>query len=148
MKNLILMMTILAFAAACGKPEPSEPILITDEVEAEAVRTVEGEWTAIDDCSFWIDNDEYTTHITHVEYNIVEISNAMNLESADGEDGTMHGSVVNNELIIPTQSYIDDRYEVSGIGTLSEDGQTLNISIEVTDSDGEIIDGCDITLVQ
>lgn len=148
MKNLIITMAIVAIAAGCAKPEPAEPLLITEAEAAESVKTVEGEWTAIDDCSFWIDNNSYTTHITHIEYNIVEITNALNLETGNGDDGTMHGSVVNNELIIPAQSYLDNRYEVSGIGSLSEDGSSMNISLEVTDSNGDVVDGCDITLEQ
>jgi len=141
-------MTILAIATGCTKPEPAEPTIVAPTDNTEAVKTIEGEWTAVDDCDFWIDNSAYSTNITHVEYNIVEISNALNLEEGNGDDGTMHASIVNNELIIPTQSYLDDRYEVSGIGTLSEDGQSMNINLEVLDSDGELVDGCEITLVQ
>jgi len=142
-----MTIAIVAIAAGCTKPEPATPLLIT-EVDIESVRTVEGEWTAVDDCSFWVDKNSYSTHISHVEYNIVEISNALNLEEGSGEDGTMHASVVDNELIIPTQSYLDDRYEVSGIGTLSEDGSTMSITLEVKDPDGEVVDGCEITLEQ
>jgi len=147
MKNLIILLSMLALIASCVKPEPAEPLIIAEN-DIESVKTVEGEWTAVDDCSFWVDNSAYATHITQVEYNIVEITNALNLEASDGTDGTMHASVVNNELIIPTQSYIDDRYEISGIGTVSDDGQSMEITLEVLDSEGEVVDGCQITLIQ
>lgn len=147
MKNLIIVLTLAIFSASCVKTETPQPSIIT-EVDTESIRSIEGNWNAEDDCSFWVGENIYPTNISQVEYNIVELTNILNLESSGGKDGTMHASVVNNEIIIPAQSYMDDRYQVSGLGTLSEDGESLTISLEVLDSEGELVDGCDITLVK
>jgi len=143
----LLILTMSIMLTSCSKtelPQPTENL----EKESTSLTFLEGVYETSDDCTFWIEPENYSTEITAVEYNIIEISNVFNLVSPEGAKSTIHASVIDDKVIIPEQSYFEGRYVINGIGSISEDGQ-ISIDIDLVDAhSGDPVQSCTLNLIK
>lgn len=143
--KVLFLFCLSSLLISCSKtelPKPEE----NGSKENSFINLLEGPWNTSDNCNIWTGTESYTTDISIVEYNIIEFTNAFNLVAPSGEKATIHISVMDDDLIIPFQSFIEDRYDISGSGSMTENGDLI-FEVEIIDGlTGDPIHSCSLNL--